>query len=169
MLDLNRLLEEVKGEIKRNSSLVDDNLVLKASYFIRKCTINNVDDAFLVFSSFNYLNFAVKQEGYKKLIGYFFKSKLNEPIIKCIDKKLPIKFNLSYDKDMAILYVGFDNFVFSFHNPTLDNELKDKLTDDVDFDNVYKQKAAAFIFKKALQSDCLSIDVSKLAKSKLED
>ena len=139
------LLESAKRHQNDNYQ-VDQSLVEIANKIINNCTINNIDDVFLCFSAFNYLNFATKKE---KSIGYTFKNKIYDIVYKTLNNGIKnVEF---YYEASGILYVKFHSFIFSFHSVNMRN-LSDYLMrlPRITFDNIRKQPCADPILRAAL-------------------
>ena len=141
-------LNEVVKEHQNDNDYPNVELANLAVKIIKNQPIRNKNDAFLVFSALNYLNYATKKE---RCIGYSFKSAIKDVVNKirransCVD--------LYYSSQGDILYAAFDNFVFSFHNPSLDNEQKAALSLGrwITFDGIKKQPCATLIFNEAIR------------------
>lgn len=133
-------------------SVYDPNLVEKARKLVllNPTCIHGVGDVFAIFSAFNYLNFAVKQN---KNIGYGFKSKLENFALYVFHKYTGIDLYVDNDNGIPILFVSIYGFVFSFHSVSFKNlSFKSALEREtpIYFDGIRKQEHASRIFSYAL-------------------
>lgn len=144
--------------LKPVSNIVEDRLVKKSFNIIEYVKPNSVNEAFLIYSAFNYLNFAVKQgEENKSKITYKFKGKIENLTVLAEKTNSKIKFYLGIDKNMSILYVKFEDFIFSFHRVNFKNKCNIEYfssKEPIIFDNLKKQVYAKQILEFALKSCC---------------
>lgn len=141
-------LNEVVKEHQNDNEYPNVELANLAVKIIKNQPIRNKNDAFLVFSALNYLNYATKKE---RCIGYSFKSAIKDVVNKI--RRANSCADLYYSSQGDILYAAFDNFLFSFHNPSLDNEQKAALSLGrwITFDGIKKQPCATLIFNEAIR------------------
>lgn len=133
----------------------DESLVRLCNDYIITHDISNYWDAFLVVAALNYLNASTKRD---KSISYYFKQRIN-PVIKSIYNMENI--SSYYDKSEDVLYISFTNFIFSFHNPSLSNDMVEILSNNkvINFDNVRKQANADYILIKALENKDITLNI----------
>ncbi len=141
------------AEHQFDNNSVDNSLVKRSFSTIENLRIKSLGDAFLVWASFNYLNFAVKKD---RSIGYSFKRKIERCVYETRAQREDVDFYYEYQGD--VLYVSFYGFIFSFHNASLSNDLKESLSHQkrIEFDGIRKQVCATSILMAAMKNPGLS-------------
>ena len=137
---------------------------------IKDISYKDVPDFYLGSASLNLLNTYVKQKD--SLIDYRFKKYTKTLIETLANTNIDgIKMDLQIDKGMRLLMIQLhDEIQFSFHRPSIDNELFDKLhkksiEGGLTFDGVRKQKCANTVFHNALKASCIDVDTLKNSSS----
>lgn len=144
------LLEVKKHQLDQDS--VNSQSVHLSMNLVQSLPIQTMGDAFLLWSAFNYLNFAANQA----TGDYSFKDQMEEAALKTHQAVKEVRFY--YEGYQDILYVSFYGFVFSFQKVPLRPKLKDLLSHQapIVFDGVRKQACAASILKVAMKNPDLS-------------
>ncbi len=145
---------------------VDDAAL--AYTIVKGIKYNDIEDFYLGSASLNLLNTYVKQKD--SLIDYRFKKYTRFLINTLANKDIEgIKMDLQIDKNMRLLMIQLlDEIQFSFHRPSIDNELFDKLhkksiEGGLTFDGIRKQRCANTVFHNALEAS--NIDVNQIKSS----
>lgn len=144
------LLEAKKHQLDQDS--VDSQYAYLSANLIQKLPVQTMGDAFLIWSAFNYLNFAAN----KNTGDYSFKDQMEEAVLKTHQAIEKVRFY--YEAYQDILYVSFYGFVFSFQKVPLRPKLKDLLSRQtpIAFDGVRKQACTTSILKVAMKNPDLS-------------
>lgn len=131
-----------------------EDLVFKAlsSYNI---PITNYNEAFYVFSCFNLLNTAVKDNEHYK-ISYDFKKHIEDKIIEVINSDIK---NIDIYLDKNVCYIKFLDYQFSFHNVNYGDELKE-----------YKNSPRNIIQEwSGIKLQPIACDIFEIARKRLEN
>ncbi len=137
---------------------------------IKDIRYKDVPDFYLGSASLNLLNTYVKQKD--SLIDYRFKKYTKKLIETLANSNIEgIKMDLQIDKGMRLLMIQLhDEMQFSFHRPSIDNELFEKLhkksiEGGLTFDGIRKQRCANTVFHNALQASSIDVDNIKSSTS----
>lgn len=137
-----------------------------------KRSIKTKNDVFLVLSSLNLLNAAVKKDEYKKKIGYgLIKPSVAKFIQLCIKhKELNLVDEISYDSKGKCAYIRCFGIQFSFHNigeQYLDKEFIESFRDKkIDWDGIRLQPIAEQLYQ--LAKSCSTNDITDTETIKQE-
>lgn len=147
---------------------------IKEAIIQTKKTIKTKNDAFLVLSSLNLLNAAVKKEEYKHLIGYgLIKPSVSRFIQFCIENPdCNFVEELYYDTEGQCAYIRCFNIQFSFHNigtRTIDEEfLKSEKNKKVEWDGVRLQPIALELYQLSIENIKNNICNTKIIAEKFQ-
>ncbi|MCC8170192.1 MAG: hypothetical protein LIP00_00075 [Parabacteroides sp.] len=140
-----------------------------------KKTIRTKNDAFLVLSSLNLLNAAVKKEEYKKEIGYgIIKPSVAKFIQFCIQhKELDLVDEISYESKGQCAYIRCWGVQFSFHNigeQHLDKGFIESFRDrKIVWDGIRLQPIAKELYQFAKSCSIHAISDTGIIKQQLQD
>lgn len=172
---------EIKETLKKDQELyaklqdnekehvsVDDAAL--AYMLIRNMKYKEVVDFYLGSACLNLLNTYVKQKD--SMIDYRFKGYTRVLINTLANNDIEgIKMDLQIDKGMKLLMIQlYDEIQFSFHRPSIDNELFSKLhkksiEGGLVFDGIRKQRCANTVFRNALNAASIDVDDILLSAS----
>ena len=134
-----------------DKEIISDELMYECKEIVDGLTPKTVNDVLLYCSSLNLLNTYVKQKQNK--LSYYFKNNVMDILVMSIIKNeiKDVTYNITYDRGMTICYVKVFDLIFSFHQVTIHDNVKDqiinsKFNQKILFDGIRKQKLAATIY-----------------------
>lgn len=140
-----------------------------------KRAINTKNDSFLVLSSLNLLNAAVKIEEYKDLVGYgFIKPTVSRFIQYCVKNyEHNLIDEICYDARTKCIYLRCFDIQFSFHNINtsyIDQEIIDLISDKpAVWDKIRLQPIALELYRLAKECEVSDIYDTNTIKTRFQN
>ena len=150
---LNELCIELNNYDKE---VVSEYTMQEAKNIVDYLKPESLVDVMIYCSSLNILNTFVKQK--QKKISYYFKNNVKDVLLNSIvDNEIEgVKFYITDDCNMSIVYVMVGNLIFSFHQVRMTNEEKEAFINSsnyqlIVFDEVRKQKCSVSLYYNVLE------------------
>lgn len=139
-----------------DKEVVSEETMQEAKNVVDYLKPESLIDVMIYCSSLNVLNTFVKQK--QKKISYYFKNNVKDVLLNSIvDNEIEgVKFYITDDCNMSIVYVMVGNLIFSFHQVRMTNEEKEAFINSsnyqlIEFDDVRKQKCSVSLYYNVLE------------------